>query len=148
MAVVAAAVIKKSIAIFTYKHSVFSLDMKTKVARHVPRIIKNHHIPYQTNWNHAKQFSPITNELSDETWKQKLLGMSQGLPRTIAYHTKPTKSFQTIPNLIKVSLFRLDIKTKVGSHVPRIIKNHSIPNQTILNHTKWSFTPLTNELSV
>ena len=33
MAVVAA-VVKKSIAIFTYKHSVFSLDMKTKVARH------------------------------------------------------------------------------------------------------------------
>ena len=30
--------VKKSIAIFTYKHSVFSLDMKTKVARHVPRI--------------------------------------------------------------------------------------------------------------
>ena len=29
---------KKTIAIFTYKHSVFSLDMKTKVARHVPRI--------------------------------------------------------------------------------------------------------------
>ena len=30
--------VKKSIAIFTYKHSVFSLDMKTKVVRHVPRI--------------------------------------------------------------------------------------------------------------
>ena len=29
---------KKSIAIFTYKHSVFSLDMKTKVDRHVSRI--------------------------------------------------------------------------------------------------------------
>ena len=40
---------KKIIAIFTYKLSVFSLDMKTKVARHVPRIIKNHRIPYQTN---------------------------------------------------------------------------------------------------
>ena len=37
-AVVAVAVVQKSIAIFTYKHSVFSLDMKTKVARHVPRI--------------------------------------------------------------------------------------------------------------
>ena len=34
----AVAVVKKSIVIFTYKHSVFSLDMKTKVARHVPRI--------------------------------------------------------------------------------------------------------------
>ncbi len=30
--------VKKNIAIFTYKHWVFSLDMKTKVARHVPRI--------------------------------------------------------------------------------------------------------------
>ena len=30
--------VKKNIAIFTYKHSVLSLDMKTKVARHVPRI--------------------------------------------------------------------------------------------------------------
>ena len=35
---VVAAVKKKNIAIFTYKHSVFSLDMKTKVDRHVPRI--------------------------------------------------------------------------------------------------------------
>ena len=33
---------KKSIAIFTYKHSVFSIDMKTKVVRHVPRININH----------------------------------------------------------------------------------------------------------
>ena len=31
---VLAVVQKKSIAIFTYKHSIFSLDMKTKVARH------------------------------------------------------------------------------------------------------------------
>ena len=30
--------VKKSIAIFTYKHSVFSLDMKTKVVQHVPVI--------------------------------------------------------------------------------------------------------------
>ena len=30
--------VQKNIAIFTYKHSVFSLDMKTKVDRHVPRI--------------------------------------------------------------------------------------------------------------
>ena len=30
--------VKKTIAIFTYKHSVFSLDMKTKVVTHVPRI--------------------------------------------------------------------------------------------------------------
>ena len=30
--------VKKTIAIFTYKHSVFSLDMKTKVVMHVPRI--------------------------------------------------------------------------------------------------------------
>ena len=29
---------KKTIAIFTYKHSVFSLDMKTKVVQHVPVI--------------------------------------------------------------------------------------------------------------
>ena len=36
------AVVKKNIAIFTYKHSVFSLDMKTKVARHVPRINIKH----------------------------------------------------------------------------------------------------------
>ena len=34
-----AAVVKKNtIAIFTYKHSVFSLDMKTKVVQHVPVI--------------------------------------------------------------------------------------------------------------
>ena len=39
---VALADVKKSIAIFTYKHSVFSLDMKTKVARHVPRIAFQH----------------------------------------------------------------------------------------------------------
>ena len=38
MAAAAAVVVKKCIAIFTYKHSLFSLDMKTKVARHVPRI--------------------------------------------------------------------------------------------------------------
>ena len=45
MAVGAAVVQKKTIAIFTYKHSVFSLDMKTKVGRHVPRInIFNHFI--------------------------------------------------------------------------------------------------------
>ena len=42
MAVGAAVVQKKTIAIFTYKHSVFSLDMKTKVARHVPRINIKH----------------------------------------------------------------------------------------------------------
>ena len=36
-AVVAAAV-KKTIAIFTYKHSVFSIDMKTKLVEHVPVI--------------------------------------------------------------------------------------------------------------
>ena len=35
---VVAVVKKKIIAISTYKHSVFSLDMKTKVVRHVPRI--------------------------------------------------------------------------------------------------------------
>ena len=36
--------VKKIIAIFTKKHSVFSLDMKTKVVQHVPRINLNHFI--------------------------------------------------------------------------------------------------------
>ena len=30
--------VKKNIDIFAYKHSLFSLDVKTKVARHVSRI--------------------------------------------------------------------------------------------------------------
>ena len=33
---------KKSIAIFAYKHWLYSLDMKIKVARHVPRIAFQH----------------------------------------------------------------------------------------------------------
>ena len=31
--------VKKSIVIFTYKQSLLSIDMKTKVVQHVPRII-------------------------------------------------------------------------------------------------------------
>ena len=34
--------VKKNIAIFTYKHSVFSLDMKTKLVENVPRINIKH----------------------------------------------------------------------------------------------------------
>ena len=30
--------VKKSIVIFTYKQSLLSIDMKTKVVQHVPRI--------------------------------------------------------------------------------------------------------------
>jgi len=36
-----AAEVKKSIAIFTYKQRLLSLEMKTKVVQHVPRIIFN-----------------------------------------------------------------------------------------------------------
>ena len=34
--------VKKSIAIFGYKHRLLSLDMKTKVVQHVPRINLSH----------------------------------------------------------------------------------------------------------
>ena len=37
----AAAEVKKIIAIFGYKQRLLSLDMKTKVVQHVPRIIFN-----------------------------------------------------------------------------------------------------------
>ena len=44
VAAAAAVVQKKTIDIFTQKHSLFSLDMKTKVVQHVPRINLNHFI--------------------------------------------------------------------------------------------------------
>ena len=37
-----AADVKKSIAIFVYKQRLLSLDMKTKVVQHVPRINLSH----------------------------------------------------------------------------------------------------------
>ena len=43
----AAVAVKKSIAIFTYKHSLFSPDMKTKLVEHVPRI-KIMHLTYMS----------------------------------------------------------------------------------------------------
>ena len=52
---------KKSIANFTYNQWVYSLDMKTKVARHVPRInISMWYMIYDFNmtygiWQHDKQ---------------------------------------------------------------------------------------------
>ena len=38
----AAAEVKKTIAIFGYKQRVLSIDMKTKVVQHVPRINLSH----------------------------------------------------------------------------------------------------------
>ena len=46
----AVADVKKNIAIFTYKHSVFSLDIKTKVDRHVPRIVFQNFFSKFQNW--------------------------------------------------------------------------------------------------
>ena len=63
--------------------------------------------------------------------------MSQGLPRNIAYHTKP--------NLIKTWLSSLDMKTKVGRQVPKIIKNHTAwhhDSRTTDQHDKQSIWSL------
>ena len=69
---------KKNIDIFTYKQSVFSLDMKTKVAMHVPRININPFSLYTLENDLRAMEDDKLNKLSveprDET---KLLGMSQ-----------------------------------------------------------------------
>ena len=69
---------KKNIDIFTYKQSVFSLDMKTKVAMHVPRININPFSLYTLENDLSAMEDDKLNKLSveprDET---KLLGMSQ-----------------------------------------------------------------------
>ena len=118
----AAAVVikKKNIAIFTYNHWVFSLDMKTKLVEHVPGI----NIMHSTYDSMTSIHDSMTNNhLWGYTWKQKLFSMSQGSTLSIWHLTAWHHDIKTWHH-DKQSILRLHRKTKVVQHVPRINIKH------------------------